>query len=134
MAEGSKPKRRVRPTESVRQKAEKVSTAAPKPRRIRKVASGASEGLKSVSAKGRREYHVIKLPDNRVGRFMTKSRRILPAYFRESWTELKLVTWPNRRETVKFTTAVLIFALIFGGLVALVDYGLEKLFRNILDL
>jgi preprotein translocase subunit SecE len=53
-------------------------------------------------------------------------------YVRSSWQELKFVTWPTRREGRRLTTAVIIFSVIFGGLVAIVDYGLDKLFKQVL--
>lgn len=49
-----------------------------------------------------------------------------------SWEELKHVTWPDRTEGRRLTTAVIIFSVIFGGLVAIVDFGLDKLFRDVL--
>lgn len=54
------------------------------------------------------------------------------SYVRSSWKELRLVTWPSRREGMRLTTAVIIFSVIFGGLIAIVDYGLDKLFRQLL--
>lgn len=57
---------------------------------------------------------------------------IVPTYLRTSIVELKDVTWPNRLKSRQLTTAVLIFAVVFGIVVAIVDYGLDKLFRNIL--
>lgn len=65
-----------------------------------------------------------------VGRVLAKVLFI--NYFRSSWNELRQVTWPNRRETLKLTIAVFIFALVFGLAVAAVDYGLDKIFRRIL--
>ena len=53
-------------------------------------------------------------------------------YLASSWTELREVTWPTRREGRRLTTAVIIFAVIFGGLIAIVDYGLDKLFKQLL--
>jgi preprotein translocase SecE subunit len=53
-------------------------------------------------------------------------------YFRSSWQELRQVSWPNRRETVRLTIAVFIFAIVFGLAVALVDFGLDKIFHKIL--
>jgi preprotein translocase SecE subunit len=53
-------------------------------------------------------------------------------YFRRSWQELKHVTWPTRREGRRLTTAVIIFSIVFGALIAVVDYGLDKLFRQVL--
>ncbi len=54
------------------------------------------------------------------------------SYLRGSWQELKLVTWPTKREGRRLTTAVVIFSVIFGALIALVDYGLDKLFKQLL--
>lgn len=59
-------------------------------------------------------------------------RIIFPEYFRSSWRELKLVKWPNWKQSRQLTFAVLVFALIFGVTVAIIDYGLDKLFRDIL--
>jgi len=53
-------------------------------------------------------------------------------YFRSSLQELKQVTWPTRREGRRLTTAVIIFSIVFGALIAVVDYGLDKLFKQIL--
>ena len=53
-------------------------------------------------------------------------------YVRDSWSELKLVTWPTFRESRRLTTAVIIFSVIFGLLIAIVDYGLDKLFREVI--
>ena len=125
----SKPKRRVKKPETVREKA--LKSDEPKKRRIRSTVTSVSSGkLSAVKKYGGKQYHPIKLPDNRVGRFLTKPRRVMPKFFSEAWQELKLVTWPNRKETAKLTTAVIFFAILFGGLVALVDFGLEKFFRN----
>lgn len=54
------------------------------------------------------------------------------SFIRGSWQELKEVTWPTRREGRRLTTAVIIFSVIFGALIAAVDYGLDKLFKQVL--
>lgn len=53
-------------------------------------------------------------------------------YLRSSWRELRQVTWPTRREGRRLTTAVIIFSVVFGALIAVVDYGLDKLFKQLL--
>ena len=53
-------------------------------------------------------------------------------YIRSSWRELQQVTWPTRREGRRLTTAVIIFSVIFGALIAIVDFGLDKLFKHVL--
>ena len=52
-------------------------------------------------------------------------------YVRGSWQELRQVTWPTRREGRRLTTAVIIFSVIFGALIAVVDYGLDKAFKQL---
>lgn len=53
-------------------------------------------------------------------------------YLASSWRELRQVTWPTWRESRRLTGAVIVFSVIFGALVAAVDYGLDKLFKEIL--
>ena len=71
------------------------------------------------------------MPDNRVGRFANKRRRIFPRFLIEAFRELRLVDWPDRRTTVRLTTAVFMFALIFGLVISIVDFGLDKVFRKL---
>ena len=53
-------------------------------------------------------------------------------YIRDSAQELRNVTWPTFRESMRLTGAVILFSVIFGALIAVVDYGLDKVFRQIL--
>ncbi len=57
---------------------------------------------------------------------------LAPPYIRNAWNEVRLVTWPNSHQTRRLTFAVIVFSLIFGGIVAIVDYGLDKLFRALI--
>lgn len=57
---------------------------------------------------------------------------LLPPYLRNSWKELRLVKWPTLKESRQLTYAVIIFAVIFGAAIAAVDFGLDKLFKQIL--
>ncbi len=59
-------------------------------------------------------------------------KKITPRYFKNSFAELKLVTWPTRKETRQLTTAVLMFAIVLGTSVAFVDLGLDKLFKKVI--
>lgn len=54
------------------------------------------------------------------------------SFVRNSWQELKMVTWPARREGVRLTSAVIVFSVAFALLLAGVDYGLDKLFKHLL--
>ncbi len=126
-----KPKRRLRPAETVREKATKQASKAQKPRRVKRIVSGATRPLSRINSFRKKEYY-LPLPDNRLGRFLNKRRHIVPMYFRNAFKELKDVNWPNRRQTLQLTIAVFIFAFVFGVLISLADYGLDKIFKQIL--
>lgn len=53
-------------------------------------------------------------------------------FIRNSWRELKEVTWPGRREGLRLTSAVIVFSVVFSIILASVDYGLDKLFKQLL--
>jgi len=130
MAEAKK-KRVLKKAETVREKAVKKEVVK-KPHRIRAVSGAIKRPLGAAKTIGAKEYHPIKLPNNKVGRFMTTNRKVTPKFFREAWAEVKQVSWPNRKETTKLTLAVFAFAIVFGVTIGVVDYGLDKLFRELL--
>ncbi len=115
---------------SLRERNKRAAEAKDKPKRIRKAASTAVKPVGKVRSALRTEYHVFPQKEN--PGFFSKSRRFLPKYFYDSYQELKKVTWPGRKETWKLVFAVFVFSLILGGFIALLDFGLEKLFRNII--
>lgn len=125
-----KKRRIIKKPETVRQQASKPKVEK-KPRRIQRTATSIGRPLKAALHFGRKEYY-LPMPDNRVGRFLNKKRRLTPRYFRDAWAELKQVVWPGRRETMKLSIAVFIFAIVFGTLVWVLDYGLDQLFRKVL--
>ncbi len=110
--------------QTMRDKTEQVADKTSKPKRRSKFGS------------------IIAKPFRPIGRLLVRIERwkpihilgliIIPRYFRNSWKELRLVVWPSRRETRRLTSAVLIFAVIFGVLIAVVDYGLDKLFKVVI--
>lgn len=65
-----------------------------------------------------------------VGRTLNKI--LLIDYFMLSWKEIKLVTWPGKKETTQLTIAVFIFAIGFGVLIAIIDFGFSKLFEEVI--
>ncbi len=121
MAEEAKPKRVISSkSESIREKVEKTTSESEKsPRRLR-----------ATSRKIAAPFAKVFGP---IGRFLGKiSKYIIPPYFRNSWNELRQVTWPTRRETFRLTGAVIAFSVVFGAVIALVDFGLDKLFKEVL--
>lgn len=125
---------KVKKTETVRERTEKRQ-GDNKTRRIKRTANKITRPItkpfKYVIRIGRKEYY-LKMPNNKVGRFLNKRRSIIPSFVKGAWKELKLVTWPTRKETTKLTIAVFTFAVTFGAIIAITDYGLDKLFRSIL--
>ncbi len=122
--------RRVKKIETVRQRAEKAGTEK-KPRRIIKTAGTVAKPLKTAHRIGQKEYY-LPLPQNKVGNFLNKKRKFFPRFFINAWRELRGVTWPSRRETIRLTIAVLMFAVVFGLIISVVDYGLDKAFKQLL--
>lgn len=123
--------RRVRKAETVRERNAKASAKASKTGRLSKTKTGASNAVSKVGRGLKKEIY-IPMPDNKFGRFLNKRRSFIPKYFKESWKEVKQVTWPNRKTTWQLTFAVFMFALIFGAIITIVDYGLDKVFRAVL--
>jgi len=116
---------------TVRERAERAANTAnkqPKQSRIRKVTSRATSPLRKVSGKVAR----IKIwkPFKFAGRII--ARVLVPPYIRNSFHELRLVSWPNRKQTFQLTFAVLLFATAAGLLIAVFDFGLDKLFKQVI--
>ena len=135
----NKPKRVLKKApQTVRERSEQAANATPKKQRIRNTARKASKPFVSLGrliAKLLRPFRFVLRPFKTrpvrfIGRILAKI--LFLKYFRDSWRELRQVTWPNRKETWQLTFAVFVFALLFGLMIAVVDYGLDKLFEKIL--
>jgi preprotein translocase SecE subunit len=124
-----KKSRNIKKSQTVRERAS--ASDRKQPRRIKQTAANVATPLKKARAIGKKEFH-LPLPDNKIGRLLGKRGRLTPKYIREAWQEIKQVAWPNRSETMRLTLAVFIFALVFAVIVGLLDYGLDKLFRNVI--
>ncbi|HEU4914227.1 MAG TPA: preprotein translocase subunit SecE [Candidatus Saccharimonadales bacterium] len=120
-----KTKRRiVKKAETVREKAEKATESSKQPRR-----------LQATKRRAGAPFRVLGKVLAKLGKF--KPFRIIglilvPPYIRNSWRELRQVTWLKPKESFRLTYAVIAFAAIFGALVALLDFGLDKVFKEVL--
>lgn len=101
-----------------------------KPKRIRKTAGKVTLPLGAARKIGKKEYH-LPLPDNKAGKVLKKRVRIVPKFLSEAFAEVKQVTWPNKKDTIRLTMAVFIFAVIFATIVGLLDYGLGEIFKRL---
>lgn len=121
--------RRIRPaTETVREKTAKSAEKADTPTKRSLIWRGFTAPFRFIGrglAKIGRTLGKFKF-------FRVLGRILVPYYFRNSWKELRLVTWPNGKLTRQLTLAVMLFAIVFGAFVALLDFGLDKLFKEVL--
>lgn len=123
--ESGKSKRRViKKNESVREQAEKAAENSKQPRRLQTTKRHASAPFRAT---GRGLGKLGKFKPFRIIGLI-----LVPPYFRNSWKELRQVTWPSRRDSRRLTFAVIVFAIVFGCLVALLDYILDKVFKEVL--
>lgn len=54
--------------------------------------------------------------------------------FREMIAELKKVTWPSRKELIRSTVVVIVFVVAVTVVIALYDFGLSALLKELLKL
>jgi preprotein translocase subunit SecE len=132
---GKSSKRRVRNPETFREKALKATDESAKPKRTGLLRQAGRKVLApAVKPIGRAAGRAYNLKPVRIASkpFRLLARILIPSYFRGSVAELKQVKWPSWQESRRLTVAVLIFALVFGVSIAVLDYGLNKVFRSIL--
>lgn len=120
-----KKRRVIRKVETVREKAAKQSGDKPVKKGVLRLTLG-----------------YIGAPFRFIGRQIAKLGRfkvfriigyiLVPPYFRNSWKELRKVTWPSSKDTFRLTFAVLMFSIVFGLFVTAADFGLDKLFKRII--
>lgn len=118
--------------ESMRESAAKSRQQSEKPRRVRQAAGVAKRPVSSFSKALTSEYHLFRNDESEEAGFFSKSRKITPNYLRNAWNELRQVTWPGRKETWRLVMAVFIFAILLGAVIAILDFGLEKIMREII--
>ncbi len=53
--------------------------------------------------------------------------RRLVRFYRDVVAEIKRVTWPDKDQVRQLSIGVLILALFIGGVIALLDFGLQQL-------
>ena len=126
-----KPKRTLKNPETFRERALKASDANVKPERphrIRKFFGVIFSPIGKLFSK----LSKVKALKPIFAAFRIIGRILWPKYFRTSFHELKKVTWPTWKMSFKLTYAVIVFSVIFGISVAVVDWGLGKIFKHLL--
>ncbi|HET9722193.1 MAG TPA: preprotein translocase subunit SecE [Candidatus Saccharimonadales bacterium] len=103
-------------------------------------AKSAPKQQSRIRATAAKPFKKLKFRNSRFNRVLVAIFRpvakvlswLVPRYFVNSWRELRQVQWPNRLDTWRLTLAVLVFATVFGALVAGVDKGLDELFKKVI--
>ncbi len=114
--------------QTMRERGVSSTSKQAKPRRIRSIASIAGIPFRAIgNILGKLP---IWKPFRIAGRLI--ARIIVPPYVRNSFKELRHVAWPTGKQTLQLTSAVILFSVIFGVVVALFDFGLDKLFKQVL--
>ncbi len=47
-------------------------------------------------------------------------------FFRDVRAEMTKVIWPSRRETIRYTVAIIVFSLVLAAILGAADLGLLK--------
>jgi len=124
-------KKRVRRAPTLREQAKMVHIESEKEGKQSRIRRGFSKVGQFLS-KTRITHNPITKFLARIGRFIIKILKwLVPKYFVNAWREVRLVTWPSRRETWRLTMAVFIFAVVFGAMVAGVDKVLDIIFKKV---
>lgn len=55
------------------------------------------------------------------------------SFFTDSWSELKKVKWPNRKELTSYTIVVLITVIFITIYFAVLDLGISELLRLVFE-
>jgi preprotein translocase SecE subunit len=110
-----KPKRHLRPSTTVRQETQKAKIVQVK----------RTSWLKRIFLVIVKKLNFLFRPLRWIG------RHLIPRYIRGSFSELRQVTWPDRKQSRQLTIAVVMFATVFGIVIALLDYGLDKAFKKV---
>ncbi|HET9098655.1 MAG TPA: preprotein translocase subunit SecE [Candidatus Saccharimonadales bacterium] len=124
-------KRKVRNPESFRERASKAGNEKKKNSYLSSFFKALLFPFRWLARKIKSFFRLnVFKPFRRPARIIGKI--IFPSYFRQSFQELKLVTWPGWKQSRQLTFAVLVFAIVFGAAIAGVDWGLDKVFKNVL--
>jgi len=93
-------------------------------KRVKKVGSKIGGGLARVTAPVR---------NSKVWKFLRRTilRSPFRGYFVSSFKELRKVEWPDRKTSWKLTLTVILFSTVFAVLTTSLDYGFEKLAKQI---
>ena len=63
----------------------------------------------------------------RIGGFFARLVKGIGRKFKEMYFELKKVTWPTKKDMINYSIVVLVFIVIMGVIIGVIDLGAGKL-------
>ena len=63
----------------------------------------------------------------RIGGFFVRLVKGIGRKFKEMYFELKKVTWPTKKDMINYSVVVLVFIVIMGVIIGVIDLGAGKL-------
>ena len=63
----------------------------------------------------------------RIGGFFARLVKGIGRKFKEMFFELKKVTWPTKKDMINYSIVVLVFIVIMGVIIGVIDLGAGKL-------
>ena len=62
---------------------------------------------------------------------VTSTKKPRFAFLRDFFDEMKKVTWPSRKETIRLTLMVIVVCAIVGLILGALDYGFSELVAKV---
>lgn len=122
---------RQKASESVRERAAKLSGVQTLPR-TSKLKGKIFRPLSVISRVAHKEYNPVPVPKNKFGKVLGKRFNLIPRFIVDAWIEVKRVSWPSRKDALRLTLTVVVFAVIFAVFVQIFGFLFERLFKYIL--
>jgi preprotein translocase SecE subunit len=98
--------------------------------RERTKAASKQRGRRIRSTARRASWPIRKLAF--LGKPLKFLSRLVPGFLKGAWHEIRLVTWPDARQTMRLTMAVFIFAVVFAAVVGALDYVIGEIFKEVI--
>ena len=111
-------------------KTTKKTTKAPSKKVETKVEEKAAE-KKAATKIDKKEARKLKKAEKKAQKAEKKANKKI-GYFRGAWQELRQVRWPSRKNTWKMTISVIVYVLIFAGIIMILDLIFQALSKLVL--
>lgn len=74
----------------------------------------------------------VEKKENKFVSFFKNLPKNIAKPFKNMWHEMKLVTWPSKKDLINYTLVVIAFMVFMGVVIGLLDMGSSALVRAIM--